>query len=80
MDINIKDTLVWHPAHEPYPQPSKGGADIQLLLKVGELPMPYLTATWDGNNLDTFSTFGYPTSPWTTFPESIKIEAWAVLP
>ncbi len=42
--------------------------------------MPYLTATWDGNNLHTFSTFGYPTSPWTPFQESIKIEAWTVLP
>lgn len=71
--------LVWHPAHEPYPHPKNGG-DVQLLLKVQNLPMPYLTATWDGNNLHTFSTFGYPDSPWTSFPDSIRIEAWALLP
>lgn len=72
--------LVWHPSLDPYPAPSGGGADVQLLLKVQNLPMPYLTATWDGNNLYTFSTFGYPDSPWTSFPESVLIEAWAVLP
>ena len=75
-----KDTLVWHPAPDPYPVPSKGGADIQLLLKVEGIPMPYLTATWDGHHLYTFSTFGNPDSPWISFPDSIRIKAWAVLP
>lgn len=75
-----KDTLVWHHAPDPYPVPSKDGADIQILLKVEGLPMPYLTATWDGHHLYTFSTFGNPDSPWISFPDNIRIEAWAVLP
>lgn len=72
--------LVWHPGCEPYPTPSERGLDIHLLLKVEGLPVPYLTASWDGHNLYTFSTFGYPDSPWTSFPTSIKTESWAVLP
>ena len=71
--------LVWHPGYEPYPTPSERGFDIHLLLKVEDLPVPYLTAAWDGHKLYTFSTFGYPDSPWTSFPEGIKIESWAVL-
>ncbi len=78
--IKNNQALVWHPAHEAYPEPLKHGSDVQLLLKVEGLPMSYLTASWDGHNLFTFSTFGYPDSPWTSFPEGVKIESWAVLP
>ena len=80
MDNKNNHVLVWHPTHEDYPAPLKQGSDVQLLLKVEGLPVPYLTASWDGHNLHTFSTFGYPDSPWTSFPEGIKIESWAVLP
>lgn len=75
-----KNTLMWHDTREPYPTPSKSGLDVQLLLKVKDLPMPYLTASWDGHTLHTFSTFGYPSAPWTPFPETVEVEAWAVLP
>lgn len=75
-----KNTLIWHEPQQPYPKPAKGGLDIQLLLKVKDLPMQYLTASWDGHNLHTFSTFGYPSSPWTPFPDTVKVEAWTVLP
>lgn len=78
--MKIKYTLIWHGSHEPYPVPSEIGLDVQLLLKVKNLPMPYLTASWDGNNLNTFSTFGYPSSPWTSFPDTVEVEAWAILP
>lgn len=53
--------------------------DVQLLLKVDGIPMPYLTATLNKGTLFCFSTIGYPESPWTTLPEGIKIEFWAVL-
>ena len=78
-DNQEQSCLVWHPGYEPYPTTSEQGADVQLLLKVEDLPVPYMTAIWDGHNLYTFSTFGYPDSPWTSFPTSIKIESWAVL-
>lgn len=80
MDNKNNHVLVWHPAHKAYPAPLKQGSDVQLLLKVEGLPMPYLSASWDGHNLYTFSRFGYPDSPWASFPEGIKIESWAVLP
>ena len=78
--MKIKHTLIWHGTHEPYPVPPEIGLDVQLLLKEKNLPMPYLTASWDGHNLHTFSTFGYPSSPWTPFPDDIEVEAWAILP
>lgn len=78
--MKIKYTLIWHGSHEPYPTPPEIGLDVQLLLKVKNLPMPYLTASWDGKDLHTFSTFGYPSSPWTPFPDTVGVEAWAILP
>ena len=77
MKKNIEITWNRYP-DVPFPN-GTDGKDIQLLLKVEDLPMPYLTAAWDGRDLYTFSTFGYPDSPWTSFPEGIKIESWAVL-
>ena len=75
-----KHALIWREPQQPYPKPAKAGLDAQLLLKVKDLPMPYLTASWDGHDLHTFSTFGYPSAPWTPFPETVEVEAWAVLP
>lgn len=62
----------------PFPN-GTDNEDIQLLLKVDGIPMPYLTATLNKGTLFCFSTIGYPESPWTTLPEGIKIESWAVL-
>lgn len=62
----------------PFPN-GKDDEDIQLLLNVDGIPMPYLTATLNKGTLFCFSTVGYPESPWTTLPEGIKIESWAVL-
>ena len=62
-----KNALIWHEPQQPYPKPAKAGLDVQLLLKVKDFPVPYLTASWDGQNLHTSSTFGYQSSLWAPF-------------
>lgn len=78
MGKQLTYTLQWHPYYEPIVIPS-GRSEVEVLLKVDNLPMGYLTATWDGRYFHIFSSFGYPDHPWTTMPNGIKVVEWAYI-
>ena len=73
-----EEVLRWHPADEPIELP-EDRTEVEVLLKVENLPFGYVTAVWNGEYFRVFSTYGYPERPLSSMPESIGIVQWAYL-
>ncbi len=63
-----------------YGLPPKPEHDIEVLLKVCNLPMRYIAATWDGNVFWVLEPLRATKAPWVILPTSeIGLEEWAYI-
>ena len=53
--------------------------DVNVLLKVDELPMQYVSAVWDGERFWVLSPNLYRTAPWTVLPSGIVVTDWCYI-